>query len=334
MISKKVAIDLGTANSMVFVEGQGIVLSEPTVVAITLDDNEVVAVGNEAKQMLGRTPLGIFASKPLKYGVIADYATTEAMLKYFVRKSLGRTRLVKPEIMVSVPSGVTSVESRAVLDATYAAGARRAYLIPEPLAASIGAKIPISEASGSMIVNLGGGTTEVAVISLGGLVVFKSIRVAGTSLDEAIASHLRRKYNLLVGERTAELLKIEIGSATFLEQELVTEVKGRGSIVGLPKVVEITSTELTKVIQGPLNTVVEGIKSVLEQTPPELSSDIIDKGMVLSGGTSLLRNLDKLLAREIGVPCHRADDPIHCVVNGAGIAIQSIGLFRKSLTIR
>lgn len=334
MFSKRIAIDLGTANSLVFVEEKGVVLNEPTVVAITLDDNKVVAVGSEAKEMLGRTPVGVFASRPLKHGVIADYATTEAMLKYFITKALGRARLIKPEVLVSVPSEVTSVESRAVLDAAYASGARRAFLIPEPLAASIGAKIPISEASGNMIVNLGGGTTEVAVISLGGLVVCKSIRVAGTNLDEAIASYLRKKYNLLVGERTAEELKIKIGSATQLEEETRTEVKGRDSIIGLPQTVEVTSSEITKVLQAPLDEIVTGIKSVLEKTPPEISSDVIDKGMVISGGTSLLRNLDKLLTAEIGVPCHQADNPLFCVVKGAGEAVVNIDVFRKSLTTK
>lgn len=332
--SKRLAIDLGTANSLVYVAEKGIVLNEPTVVAVTVDDNKVVAVGNAAKEMLGRTPIGITASRPLRNGVIADYVVTEAMLKYFVSKAIGSTRFFRPEVILSVPAGVTSVESRAVLEAAISAGAREAYLIPEPLAAAIGAKIPIAEASGSMIVNCGGGTTEIAIISLGGVVVHNSVRVAGNKLDEAVSNYLRRKYGLMIGERTAEDVKIKIGSALPLPEELTMEVKGRDSIAGLPKTIEISSSEVTDALQAPLLEIISGVKVVLEQTPPELSSDILDKGMVLAGGTALLRNFDKLLTSSTGVPAHLADDPLLCVVRGAGVAIENLEVFRKSVTKR
>jgi len=334
MLAKRIAIDLGTANSLVYVVGKGVVLNEPTVVAVSSDDNKVVAVGNAAKEMLGRTPVGITASRPLRDGVIADYIMTEAMLRYFVNQAIGSTRILKPDVMVSVPVGVTSVESRAVLDATFSAGARNSYLIPEPLAAAIGAKIPIGEPSGSMIVNSGGGTTEVAIISLGGIVVHNSVRVAGNKIDEAIAAFLRHKHNLMIGERTAEDIKIKIGAATYLEPDLELEVKGRDSISGLPKTVIITSRDVTDSIQYPLREIISGIKAVLEMTPPELSSDVIDKGMVLSGGTALLRNFDKLLTLSTGVPAHVADDPLLCVVRGAGFALENLEAFRKSITRR
>lgn len=334
MLSRKIAIDLGTANSLVYISGEGIVLNEPTVVALTIDDNKVVAVGSEAREMLGRTPVNIQASKPLRDGVIADYVITEAMLKYFISKVCGRSRLFKPEVMVSVPVGVTSVESRAVLDATLSAGAKEAFLIPEPLAAAIGAKLPIAEASGNMIFNAGGGTTEVAIISLGGIVVSESIRVAGNKIDEAIASYVRRKYNLIIGERTAEEAKMRIGSALPLGKELKMEVKGRDSLTGLPKILELTSTEISEAILSPLNAMVFAVKQVLEKTPPELSSDAIDKGMVLTGGTSLLRNLDKLLSSRIGIPAHVVEEPITCVVKGAGIAIENMDVFKKSVVKR
>jgi len=333
-LSRKVGIDLGTANSIVYVAGQGIVLNEPTVVAITIDDNEVVAVGTEAKEMLGRTPVNIQASRPMRDGVIADYLITEAMLKYFLGRVCGRTRVFKPEVMVSAPAGVTSVESRAVLDATISAGAKEAYLIPEPLAAAIGARIPISEPSGSMVVNIGGGTVEVAVICLGGLVVSSSARVAGNKIDEAIADHLRRTYNLIVGDRTAEMIKIQIGSALPLDDNPTLEVKGRDAIAGLPRTVEVTSYEVTEVIQPPLKGIVGAIKNVLEQTPPELSSDVIDKGMVLTGGTALLRNVDKFLTQSTGVPAHVAENPILCVAYGVGAAIENLDTFKKNVRKR
>ncbi|MBI2594430.1 rod shape-determining protein, partial [Candidatus Curtissbacteria bacterium] len=275
MFSKRIGIDLGTANSLVYLEGKGVVLNEPSVVAVDEQDGRVVAVGNEAREMLGRTPEGIVASRPMRDGVIADYVVTEAMLKYFIDKVCGPSRIFKPEVMVCVPSGVTSVERRAVLDATLSAGASAAYLIDEPLAAAIGARIPIALPSGNMIIDIGGGSTEAAVISLGGVVVHNSVRVAGNKIDEAIAQHIRRKYNLIIGERTSEEVKLNIGSATYLEEEKKMEVRGRDSIAGLPKIIEISSTEITESIRNPLNQIVNAIRGVLEQTPPELASDII-----------------------------------------------------------
>jgi rod shape-determining protein MreB len=282
MFSKKVAIDLGTANSLVFLEGQGVVLNEPTVVAVSSEDSEVLAVGNAAKEMLGRTPEGIEASRPLRDGVIADYLVTESMLRFFLDKVTGRTRFFKPDVMVCVPAGVTSVERRAVLDAALSAGAKTAYLIDEPLAAAIGAKIPIATPSGNMIVDIGGGSTEAAVISLGGVVVHKSARIAGNRIDEAITLYIRRKYNLIIGERSAEEIKLSLASATKEEKDSFVEVRGRDSISGLPKLIELKSNELTEAIRPVLNNILEAVKQVLEETPPELASDIIDKGIVMS----------------------------------------------------
>jgi len=330
-LGKKIGIDLGTANSIVWLEGEGIVLQEPTVVAINVDDNRVLAVGNEAKQMLGRAPGNIRVSRPMRDGVIADYQITEAMLRYFIQKVGGQSLFFKPEVMICVPAGCTQVERRAVLDATLSAGARNAYLIDEPLAAAIGAEIPIAAPSGSMIVDTGGGATEAAVISLGGVVVHKSVRVAGNKIDEAIASYMRKKHNLIIGDQTAEEAKIKIGSATALPRTEKMEVKGRDSIMGLPKVVELTSTEVTEAIRPVLNQIIGAVKAVLEETPPELASDIIDKGIVLSGGTSLLRNFDKLMTQEVGVPAHVAEDPILCVVKGTGIALNNIEKYKKSI---
>ncbi len=331
MFSKRIGIDLGTANSLVYLEGKGVVLNEPSVVAVDEQDGRVVAVGNEAREMLGRTPEGIVASRPMRDGVIADYVVTEAMLKYFIDKVCGPSRIFKPEVMVCVPSGVTSVERRAVLDATLSAGASAAYLIDEPLAAAIGARIPIALPSGNMIIDIGGGSTEAAVISLGGVVVHNSVRVAGNKIDEAIAQHIRRKYNLIIGERTSEEVKLNIGSATYLEEEKKMEVRGRDSIAGLPKIIEISSTEITESIRNPLNQIVNAIRGVLEQTPPELASDIIDKGIVMSGGTSLLNNLDKLFTEITGVPCHVAENPLLCVAQGTGIALENIDLYKRSI---
>jgi len=331
MFSKRIGIDLGTANSLVYLEGKGVVLNEPSVVAVDEQDGRVVAVGSEAKEMLGRTPEGIVASRPMRDGVIADYVVTEAMLKYFIDKVCGPSRIFKPEVMVCVPSGVTSVERRAVLDATLSAGASAAYLIDEPLAAAIGARIPIALPSGNMIIDIGGGSTEAAVISLGGVVVHNSVRVAGNKIDEAIAQHIRRKYNLIIGERTSEEVKLNIGSATYLEEEKKMEVRGRDSIAGLPKIIEISSTEITESIRNPLNQIVNAIRGVLEQTPPELASDIIDKGIVMSGGTSLLNNLDKLFTEITGVPCHVAENPLLCVAQGTGIALENIDLYKRSI---
>jgi rod shape-determining protein MreB len=332
MISKRIAIDLGTANSLVYVQGQGIVLNEPTVVAVSIEDNRVVAVGKEAREMLGRTPGNIRASRPMRDGVIADYVVTEAMLRYFLQKVTSRSLFFKPEVMICVPAGVTQVERRAVLDATLSAGARAAYLIDEPLAAAIGAGIPTGVPSGSMIVDIGGGAAEAAVISLGGVVVHKSVRVAGNKIDEAIAFYLRRKENLIIGDQTAEEVKIKIGSATPLEKEEKMEVKGRDSIMGLPKVVLVTSAQVHEAIKPTLNRIIDVVKGVLEETPPELASDIIDKGIVLSGGTALLRNFDKLMTKEIGVPVHVAEDPMLCVVKGTGVALENLDLYKRSIT--
>lgn len=332
MISKRIGIDLGTANSLVWIEGEGVVLNEPTVVAISVDDNRVVAVGNEARQMLGRTPGNIRASRPMREGVIADYVVTEAMLRYFIQKVGGRALFFKPEVMICVPAGCTQVERRAALGATMSAGARVAHLIDEPLAAAIGAKIPIAAPSGNMIVDIGGGASEAAVISLGGVVVHKSVRVAGTRIDEAVASYMRKKHNLIIGDQTAEEVKIKIGSALPLAKEERMEVKGRDSIMGLPKVVELSSTEVTEAIRSTLNQIIGVVKAVLEETPPELASDIIDKGIVLSGGTALLRNFDKLMTNELGVPTHVAENPMLCVAKGIGVALENIETYKRSIT--
>lgn len=331
MIGKQIAIDLGTANTVVWLAGRGIVLNEPTVVAVFLEDNRVLAVGNEAKTMLGRTPGNIAALKPLREGVIADYEVTEAMLRYFIQKVCGKVWLFKPEVMICTPAGVTQVERRAVLDATLSAGARVAYLIDEPLAAAIGAKIPIAQPSGNMILDMGGGASEAAVVSLGGVVVHKSVRIAGNRIDEAIASYLRRKHNIAVGEQTAEEIKIKIGSALPLSKEETMEVKGRDSLLGLPKIINLSSREVSETIRPTLNSIMAMIKEVLEETAPELSSDIIDKGIVMTGGTSLLRNFDKLLTQELGVSCHVAEDPLFCVVRGTGIALENIDLYKRSI---
>lgn len=331
-LTRRIGIDLGTANSLVYVPGKGVVLNEPTVVAITREDNKVVAVGNEAKEMLGRTPDNIIASRPMRDGVIADYMIIESMLRYFINKVMGKMKIAKPEVMISAPAGVTSVERRAVLDATLSAGAKTAYLIDECLAAAIGASMPIGEASGNFIADIGGGTTEVAIISLGGIVVSNTVRVGGNRLDEAIASYIRRKYNLIIGYQMSEKIKIEIGSATHLTKEKKMEIKGRDSINGLPKTVQITSSEVTEALVNPLKSIIGAVKGVLENTPPELASDIIDKGLVMTGGTALLRNLDQLLTKETGVPCLVADDPLHCVVIGTGIALENLDHYKRNIT--
>jgi rod shape-determining protein MreB len=331
MISKRIGIDLGTANSLVWVEGQGIVLNEPTVVAVKAEDNQILAVGSEAKQMLGRTPGDIVASRPMRDGVIADYLVTEAILRYFIHKATGKALFFKPEVMICVPAGCTQVERRAVLDATLAAGARVAYLIDEPLAAAIGAGIPLSAPSGSMIMDSGGGATEAAVISLGGVVVHRAVRVAGNKIDEAIANYVRKKHALIIGEQTAESVKITIGSALALPKEEKIEIKGRDTVMGLPKTFEISSTEVTEAIKPTLAQILTALKAVLEETPPELVSDIIDKGIVLSGGTSLLRGFDKMVTQETGVPAHVAEEPMLCVVKGIGIALEDIETYKKSI---
>ena len=328
----KIGIDLGTANVLVFVQGQGITVREPSVVAIDSEDR-IVAVGNEAKEMLGRTPGSITAIRPLRDGVIADYVVTEAMLRYFIKKgTVGKISFGRPDVLVSVPAGSTSVEKRYVLDAARQAGAGKAYLIEEPMAAAIGAELPISGPSGNMIVNIGGGTAEIAVISLSDIVVAKSHRVGGNRFDEAIALYIRRKYNLMIGDRTAEQVKLEVGSALSLEEELTMSVKGRDMIAGLPREVIITSTEITEAMEVPLRNLTDAIRGVLEQTPPELSADIIDKGIVLSGGGALLRNIDRLITTVTGVATHVAPDPLSCVAKGTGTALEHFDVFAKSLT--
>jgi rod shape-determining protein MreB len=330
----KIGIDLGTANILVYVKGKGVVLNEPSVVAISDDDNRLVAVGEEAREMIGRTPGNVRAIRPMRDGVIADYLITEAMLRYVINK-VARVRLFKPDVMISVPSGVTSVEKRAVRDAALKAGAKDAFLIEEPLAAAIGANVPIAGPSGNLIIDIGGGTSEIAVIALGGIVVSNSVRVGGNRFDEAISNYIRRKYNLMIGDRSAEDVKIRIGSAMATpnagDGESTIEVKGRDMIAGLPRTIPITSAEVTEAIEQPIQQIVTAVRNVLEQTPPELSSDIIDKGMVMSGGGSLLRNLDTLLTQVTGIPCHVAENALNCVAVGTGLALEHINLYRKSL---
>ena len=334
--SKRIGIDLGTANSLVYLAGSGIVLNEPSVVAVSTIDNRVLAVGNEAKEMLGRTPGNITATRPLRDGVIADYVTTEAMLRYFIDKVCGSGRLFKPEVMVCVPAGVTSVERRAVMDATMSAGAKSAFLIDEPLAAAIGSNIPIANPSGNMIVDIGGGTVEAAVISLGGVVVHNSVRMGGNKIDEAITSYVRKKYGLIIGEHQAEAIKVQIGSAIKLPEKEIKqmEIRGRDSTGGMPRTVTINSAEITEAILEPLKKIMSAVKAVLEQTPPELASDIIDKGIVMSGGTSMLTNLDKLMTIETGVPCHISENPLLSVVLGTGMALENLDLYKRSVSKR
>jgi rod shape-determining protein MreB len=322
MFSKRVGIDLGTANSIVFVEGEGVVLVEPTVVAIDTNTFTVIAVGQEAKEMIGKTPDNIIAKRPLRSGVIADSRVTQALLKYFLNKSLGNSRFFKPEVLISVPAGITSVEERAVIKAALGAGARKVSLLPEPLLAALGAGLPIDTSSGNMIVNLGGGTAEIAVLSLDGVVEFSSLRVAGDALNEAIIAYMRRKRNLLIGEQTAETMKMKIGSAVKIEKPKEMEVRGRDVGAGMPTSVIVDSNEIAEALKVPLSKIIQTIKGVLEKTPPELSADIIDRGMVMSGGTSMLRNLDKLFSRATGVPAHVADEPMFCVAKGTGLALE------------
>ncbi len=329
---KQIGIDLGTANVLVYMRGRGIVINEPSVVAISAKDGKVKAVGLEARNMLGREPRDtIEVVRPMRDGVIADYVVTQEMLKYFISKAAGRFSLVRPEVMICVPAGVTGVERRAVRDAALAAGARRAYLISEPLAAAIGARVPVADPSGNMIIDIGGGTTEVAVISLNGIVVARSLRVGGNRFDEAISNYIKRRYNLRIGERTAEEVKIAIGSAMPSESDETMEVRGRDEVAGLPRTVQIHANEVTDAITEPLEAIIGAVRAVLEDTPPELSSDIIDKGMILTGGGALLRNLPDLLTEVTGVPCYVADDPLSCVAVGTGLALEHMDILRDSL---
>ena len=331
MFEKLIGIDLGTVNVLVYVSGRGIVLQEPSVVAISVRDNKIVAVGAEARDMLGRTPESIEVARPMRDGVIADYVVTEAMLRYFIRKICGRNPMFKPRVMISTPKGVTSVESRAVHDAAVQAGSKEAYLIPEPLAAAYGAGLPIGTPTGNMVVDIGGGTTEAAVISMNDIVVWSAVRIGGNRTDEAIVNYVRKKYNLLIGEQTAEEIKIRIGSALPMPEEMTMEVRGRDQVAGLPKTIVITSGEVTEAITEPLSAIVGTVRATLEKTPPELAADIIDRGMVLTGGGALLRNIDKLLIKETGVPCYVAENPIAAVALGAGRALENYEIMRRSL---
>jgi rod shape-determining protein MreB and related proteins len=333
MFPKRIGIDLGTANVLVYLKGRGIVVNEPSVVALANRDNTVMAVGREAQAMMGRVPGSISVIRPMRDGVIADYLITEAMLRYFINKVVGRFNLIKPEIMVCIPAGVTSVEQRAVRDAAEQAGGRRpVHLVPEPLAAAIGARIPVNSPSGNMVVDIGGGRCEAAVISMYGIVVSESVRVAGDRLDDAIVAYVKRRYNLVIGERTAEEMKTQIGAAVPMgDDELKMDVRGRDQISGMPKTLTVTSSDVTAAIQDSLATIVSVVRSVLERTPPELASDVIDRGIVLTGGGALLRHLDVLLAQETGIPVHVAENPLDCVAIGAGVALEYLDVIKRSL---
>jgi rod shape-determining protein MreB len=332
MINKRIGIDLGTANVLVYVRGEGIVIKEPAVVALATRENTVVAVGTAARDMIGRTPGSISVIRPMKHGVIADYLITEAMLRHFIGKVVGRFNLIRPEVMICIPAGVTSVEQRAVRDAAEQAGARRpAHLIPEPLAAAIGAHIPVGTASGNMVLDIGGGRSEAAVISMYGIVVKESVRVAGDAMDEAIITHIKRRHNLTIGERTAEEVKMKIGSAVPIHNERIMEVRGRDQVSGLPKTITITTNEVTQALQEPLAVIVNAVKTVLEKTPPEMASDVVDRGIVLTGGGALLSGLDELIAELTNVPCQVADNPMDCVAIGAGAALDYLDVIKRSL---
>lgn len=331
MFIKRIGIDLGTTYTLVHLSKRGIVINEPSVVAVSVDDKKILAVGNEAKDMIGRTPDTIRAVRPLKDGVIADYKATEVMIRYFINKTLGGLRLFRPEIMVAVPAGISSTERRAVIEATISAGAKAAYIIKEPVAAAIGADIPIGSTTGHMVVDIGGGTAEMAVISLGGVVASTSIKVGGNKFDIAILEHVRKKYNLAIGERTAEEIKINIGSALFIEDKLHLEIRGRDIVTGLPRSITVSSDDVTEAIQNELEAIVSAVKKVLQKTPPELSADIMDKGIVLTGGSSLLRNIDQLISRTTGVPAYVADDAMLCVAKGTGIALENLDSYKRSI---
>jgi rod shape-determining protein MreB len=330
-LSRKLGIDLGTTNILVFVPGTGIVLNEPSVVAVSEDDNKILAIGAEAKIMIGRTPENIVAYRPMKDGVIADYRVTEAMLRYYINKALGKWNIFKPDVLISVPAGVTSTERRAVVEAAIKAGAKNAYVVKEPILAAIGAGIPIQEAAGHMIVDIGGGTTDVAVISLGGIVASTSVKVAGNKIDTAIQDYVKKTYNLAIGEKTAEDIKIQIGSATTLDEELSMSVNGRDFMLGLPRTVELKTNEITKAISKELREMIKAIKDVLQETPPELSSDIIDRGIIMTGGSSMIRNFPELVFRRTGVKSVLAKDALYCVAKGTGIALEHLDVYKKSI---
>ncbi|MDX8359416.1 MULTISPECIES: rod shape-determining protein [Bacillaceae] len=331
--TRDLGIDLGTANTVVYVKGKGILVREPSVVAFQKDSKQIVAVGNEAKNMIGRTPGNVVARRPMKDGVIADYETTATMMKYYIKQALKNKSVFarKPNVMVCIPSGVTAVEKRAVKDATKQAGAREAYTIEEPFAAAIGANLPVWEPTGSMVVDIGGGTTEVAIISLGGIVTKQSIRVAGDEMDEAIIQYIRKSFNLLIGERTAELIKVEIGSASISDDVEGMEIRGRDLVTGLPKTIEISADEITQAMRDTVFSIVESVKNTLENTPPELAADIMDRGIVLTGGGALLRNLDKVISEETKMPVLIAENPLDCVAIGTGKALDHIHLFKNQV---
>ena len=329
--SKKIGIDLGTANTLVYVPGQGVVINEPSVVAVSEINNEVLAIGSEARDMIGKTPDSIIAYRPMRDGVIADYRVTEAMLRHYFTKALGKWNLFKPEVMISVPAGVSSTERRAVVEAALKAGAKRAYVVKEPILAAIGAGIPIHEAQGHMIVDIGGGTTDVAVISLGGIVACSSVKVAGNKIDHAIADFIKKKHNLAIGDRTAEKIKIKIGGALPLDDELELMIKGRDYVSGLPRSVKISTNQIVEALDPELKMMIQAIKDVLRETPPELAADIIDNGIIMTGGTSQLRNLTDLVHRRTGVRAVLADDALFCVVKGTGIALEHIDAYKKAL---
>ncbi len=331
LFQKKLGIDLGTANILVYLPGKGVVLNEPSVVAVSVQDNKILAVGLEAKEMIGRTPDDIIAYRPMKDGVIADYRVTEAMLRYYISKALGKWNIFKPEVMVSVPAGVTSTERRAVVEATMKAGAKRAHVVKEPILAAIGAGIPIQEARGYMIIDIGGGTTDVAVISLGGIVASTSVKCAGNRIDRAIADYIKKTFNLAIGDKMAEEIKIKIGSAVPVEEELVMTIKGRDFIAGLPRTAEVTTNEIVKAIDKELREMVKAVKDVLQETPPELSADIIDQGIIMTGGSSQLRNLPELVYRRTGVKAMLADDAFYCVAKGTGVALEHLDVYKKSI---
>ena len=328
-MSDDMGIDLGTANTLVHCKEKGIIIREPSVVAVEVDTNEVLAIGAEAKRMIGRTPGNIVAIRPMKDGVIADYEITQSMLKHFIKKAMGSRSLVRPRILVGVPSGVTEVEKRAVIDATIEAGAREAYLIEEPMAAAIGAGLPVQEATGSMVVDIGGGTCEVAVISLGGIVVSKSVRTGGDAIDAAIVRYIRKMFNLLIGERTAESIKIEIGTAMRVDNPPTMEVRGRDLVSGLPKNITVNANHVCEAVDEPVSIIVDAVRNTLERTPPELSADIIDRGIVMTGGSSMLRNLDRLLSQETGMPVFVSDEALNCVALGTGIAVENVDVYKK-----
>ncbi len=331
MIVRKIGIDLGTCNSLVYIPKKGVMLNEPTVVAVSMDDNKILAVGRAAKEMTGRTPDTIRVYRPLKDGVIADYTVTLVMLKYFINSTKPWYQVFKPELVISVPAGITSTEKRAVIEAAMEAGAKAAYVAKEPILAAIGAGIPINSCSGHLIIDIGGGTTEVAVISLGGIVTAHSVRMAGDKMNAAISDYIKKKYNLAIGEQTAEDIKIKIGTALSERKEMFIEAKGRDLISGLPRVIKFSSNEVCEAISNVLSDIVQAVKMVLKETPPELAADIMDKGMVLSGGGALLRNIDQLIAKMTGVPCFVADEPLFCVVKGTGVVLENLETYKKSI---